>query len=177
MTPDMQDFCLDALTESTSEVAATVLGGMEFVRQGASVGAMHGHGAYLGLVAQEEPIQVGVLVDEAGSQALAKALLGLTPADEDLPPSDVSDAMCEVINIVAGGLKRRVATKLAITLGLPIFVNGHPLPNGQQHVVARELTIGGTPLKLLLLTHKAQATPISRSGVNTTATIAKEHSA
>lgn len=176
MTPDVQQSCLDALTESASEVAATVLGGMPCVLQGASEGPLSGHGAYLGLVAQEEPIQVGVLVEPAGCQVLAKSLLGMEPGDEDLPSADVSDAMCEVVNIVAGGLKRRVSGRISVTLGLPIFVAGHPLPNAQQHVVAHALMFGEVPVQLILVTQKSHAASISRSGVNGTA-VAKEKSA
>ena len=163
--------CRDALTESASEVAATVLGGMPFTvvaDAGASISTSAGaHGAYVGLVAQEEPIQVGLLAEPVGCQLLAKALLGMDAGDEDLPGSDVSDAMCEIINIVAGGLKRRVAGKLPVTLGLPIFVAGPPLPNQQQEIVAQELQLGSVPVRLLILTQKEHAAPLSRSAAQT----------
>jgi hypothetical protein len=177
MTPDVQQTCLDALAESAGEVAATVLGGLPCASDGLAGDGLSGHGAYLGLVMQEEPIQVGLLVEPAGCQALAKALLGMEPGDEDLPASDVSDAMCEVINIVAGGLKRRVIGRIPVTLGLPIFVSGHPLPNAQQNVVAHALVIGDVAAKLILVTQKSQATSISRSGVSPVAEISKEQSA
>jgi Chemotaxis phosphatase CheX len=167
MTPVILSSCLDALCESASEVAATVLGGVPFSTLGSDASYGSGHGAYLGLVADEEPIQVGLLVDPLGCQLLAKSLLGMDPAEEDLPPSDVSDAMCEVVNIVAGGLKRRVSERMRITLGLPIFVAGHPLPNQQQEVSARALKLGDVAVKLLVLTQKPHAIPISQSGVTT----------
>jgi hypothetical protein len=165
MTPAVQSQCLEALTESASELTRTVLGGLGFQALGPSEDFVAGNGAYLGLVAQDEPIQVGILVDAAGCQLLSKALLGMDAADEDLPPSDVSDAMCEIINILAGGLKRRVSPGMSVTMGLPIFVSGHPLPNQQQSVLARALEIGETSARVLLLTQKQNAVPISRSGV------------
>jgi len=165
MTPEILSRCLDALSESTSEVAATVLGGVPFNALGSDSSYGSGHGAYLGLVADDEPFQVGILVDPAGCQSLSKALLGMEPGDEDLPASDVSDAMCEVVNIVAGGLKRRVSERMKITLGLPIFVAGHPLPNQQQEVSARALKLGEVAVSLLVLTQKPHAMPMSRSGV------------
>jgi Chemotaxis phosphatase CheX len=165
MTPAVQSLCLDALTESASELTSTVLGGLVFQALGACSDFGAGNGAYLGLVAQEEPIQVGILVDGAGCQLLSKALLGMEPTDEDLPPSDVSDAMCEIINIIAGGLKRRVSEQMPVTMGLPIFVSGHPLPNQQQAVLARSLKIGEVAASVILLTQKQNALPISRSGV------------
>ncbi len=180
MTPAVQSICLDALAESAGELTATVLGGMPFQALSLTETFGAGHGAYLGLVAQEEPIQVGILVDGPGCQALAKALLGMEPGDEDLPPSDVSDAMCEIINIIAGGLKRRVSERMPVTMGLPIFVSGHPLPNQQQVVLARMLKIGEITANVLLLTQKQNAASLSRSGVanqNAGAVPAKEHSA
>jgi hypothetical protein len=167
MTPVILSTCLDALSESASEVAATVLGGVPFAPLGSDSSYGSGHGAYLGLVADDEPIQVGLLAEPAGCQILAKSLLGMAPDDEDLPLSDVSDAMCEIANIVAGGLKRRVSEGMRITLGLPIFVTGHPLPNQQQEVSARSLRLGGVAVSLLVLTQKPHAVPISQSGVTT----------
>lgn len=174
MVPDLKLTCRDALTEAASEVAATVLGGMPFaVVAGANAETASepapAHGAYVGLVAREEPIQVGLLAEPAGCQLLAKALLGMDAADEDLPSSDVSDAMCEIINIVAGGLKRRVAGSLSVTLGLPIFVAGPPLPNQQQEIVAQELQLGSVAVRLLILTQKEHSAPLSRSAAQTRA--------
>ena len=180
MTPVVQTLCLDALTESASELTATVLGGLPFEALGDAADFGGGHGAYLGLVAQDEPIQVGILVDEVGCQLLSKCLLGMEPGDDDLPAADVSDAMCEVINIIAGGLKRRVSERMPVTLGLPLFVAGHPLPNQQQTVVARSLKLGDVSACVLLLTQKQNAVPASRSGVSLQKTgqgPAKEHSA
>lgn len=180
MTPVVQSLCLDALAESTSELTATVLGGLPFEALGDTVDFGGGHGAYLGLLAQDEPIQVGILVDGVGCQLLSKSLLGMEPGDEDLPPADVSDAMCEVINIIAGGLKRRVSERMPVTLGLPIFVSGHPLPNQQQTVVARSLKLGDVSACVLLLTQRPNALPVSRSGASLQhagQVPAKEHSA
>jgi hypothetical protein len=164
VTPMLQSSCLDALTESTSEVSATALGGMPFAALGSMSSYGAGHGAYVGLVAQDEPIQVGLLVDAEGCQALSKSLLGMEPSDDDLPLADVSDAMCEIINIVAGGLKRRVSATLRISMGLPIFVAGPPLPNQQQDVCARRLRLGAVEVCVLLLTQRPHAVPISKSG-------------
>ena len=180
MLPVLQTSCLDALVDSASELSATALAGAPFealntppVASGAC------HGAYLSLITQDEPIQVALLAEAAGCQALAKALLGVEPADEDLPIGDVSDAMCEIINIVAGGLKRRVSERMTVTLGLPMFVAGHPHPSQQQEVSSRSLRIAQVGVTLVLLTQKHQAAPLSRRGVNLqpAGATAKEHSA
>jgi hypothetical protein len=179
MTPALKSSCLDALADAASEVAATVLAGAAFQALETPLGYGSGHGAYLSLVTPEEPIQVALLAAPADCQVLAKALLGMEAADEDLPGGDVSDAMCEIINIVAGGLKRRVSERMAVTLGLPMFVAGHPLPNQSQEVSSRSLRIADVGVTLVLLTQKSHAAPISRSGVNLqpAGAPAKEHSA
>jgi hypothetical protein len=165
MTPELKANCLLALTESASELTAAVLGGVDFAALAETSPPAGGHGAYLGLATKDEPIQVGVVVDIGGCQLLSKLLLGMDPRDEDLPQADVSDAMCEIINIVAGGLKRRMSERMKVTLGLPIFVAGHPLPNQQQEVEQRAVQIGGARVNLLILTQKQQSVPVSRSGV------------
>lgn len=179
MDPQHQASCLEALREAVGEVAATVLGGVPVAPASGSLEPGSCHGAYLALVAQDEPIQVALLANASGCQALSKALLGMDVADEDLPDADVSDAMCEVINIVAGGLKRRVSGELKVTLGLPLFVAGPLLPNQQQQVHSRALTLGDVPVDVLLLTQRENAAPLSKSGVNQVATakVAKEQSA
>lgn len=179
MTPTVQSNCLDALVESARELAGTSFGGMAFEELGSTDDFGVGHGAYLGLSAQDEPIQVGILVDSAGCQALAKALLGMEPADEDLPDSDVGDAMCEVINMLAGGLKRRVSEQMAVTMGLPMFVAGQPLPNHQQTAVARRLKLGEVAAHVILLTQKQNAVPASRKASTKLTAVklpAEEHS-
>lgn len=179
MNPQHQAACLEALSEAVGEVAATVLGGVSVAPASSGVTPSSSHGAYLALVAQDEPIQVALLADAAGCQVLSKTLLGMDVAEENLPDADVSDAMCEIINIVAGGLKRRVSQQMPVTLGLPLFVAGPLLPNQQQQVHSRALKLGDVAVDVLLLTQRENVEPLSRSGVNQVAghTPAKEQSA
>lgn len=163
MTPALQASCLDALIAALDEVSTTVLGGEGAAPLPSQRSSGPGHGAYLSLNAGDEPVQVGLAVSPEGCQALAKALLGMDVADEDLPSADVSDAMCEVINMVAGGLKRRVSPGLPITLGLPIFVAGQALPNHQQEVSSRSVALGDVAVSVILLTQN-EAAPLSRGG-------------
>jgi hypothetical protein len=166
MTPALKATCLEALVASIGEVCSTVLSGARCEPLDADAGHGLEHGAYLSLSTPEEPIQVGLLVSPEGGQLLAKVLLGMEAGDDDLPAGDVSDAMCELINMIAGGLKRRVGSELSITLGLPMFVAGHLLPNQQQEVASRSLRVGETSAKLILLTQDKAAAPLSRRSSN-----------
>ena len=146
---------MEALTEATAEVATTALGFETTVLgpQVANVSAPRG--AYLSLLASTEPLQIAFFAEAAGCQVLAKALLGMDPAEDDLPDGDVSDAMCELVNMLAGGVKRRMADPSSVSVGLPMFVAGHPLPNQHQEINARQVEIGSVPASLMLVTAKA----------------------
>lgn len=178
MTPAVQSSCLEALVDALGEVCRTVLGGVSARPLGTAtidvpvdaLGSRPGlgpvDGAYLSLVTPEEPIQVGLVIERPGCQVLAKALLGMEPGDEDLPESDVSDAMCEVINMVAGGLKRRVDGRMSIVLGLPLFVAGQPSPNQQHRLSVRTFEIDAAKVSVILLTQNSHAAPASRGAAS-----------
>jgi Chemotaxis phosphatase CheX len=166
MTPALNSSCLDALVDATTEVSSTVLSGASCELLDTQTDYGTGHGAYLSLNTDEEPIQVGLLAEPSDCQVLSKALLGMEAGDEDLPDGDVSDAMCEIINMIAGGLKRRVTGQLPVTLGLPMFVTGHPLPNPHQEVASRSLKIGDVSVSLILLTQSNASGPHSRRSPN-----------
>lgn len=134
---------LRIIAESASEVAAVALGfdRCEIRSQGSAVpdGVV---GAYLPLGTSEQPMQVGFLSDPAGCQTLAKAFLGMAPEDEDLGASDLSDAISELANVVAGGIKRRVPGGVDLKLGLPLFVKGSVQANDHLAILTAELALG-----------------------------------
>ena len=94
-----------------------------------SLGTNAPSGAYLPLVGPKVAVQVGFQTTAQGCRELAKALLGMS--EEDLAPDIVKDSICEIANMLAGLVKRRmVHLDSGIRLGLPIFVEGriHPGP-------------------------------------------------
>jgi hypothetical protein len=144
---------LKIIAESASEVATVALGFERCeVRAQATTVPDGMVGAYLPLGTNEQPMQVGFLSDPAGCQALAKALLGMAPEDEDLSPSDLSDAISELANVVAGGIKRRVPGGVELKLGLPLFVMGSVQPNEHLAILTAELQFGPITAVILLAT-------------------------
>ena len=142
-----------AMSDTINEVATTALGfpGCEVLRTFDRIPPGR-EGAYLALVGQEDSIQIGLISNAEGCQALAKGLLQMEPGGEDLDPADMADAMCEVVNIIAGGLKARVNGKVPpIKLGLPLFVNGAVQPSSRLVIVVAELLIGTVPAALVLI--------------------------
>jgi hypothetical protein len=148
---------MSAMNGAASEVATTALGfsGCQIVRNHTAIPAGH-EGAYMALIGQDESVQLGLLSTPRGCQALAKALLQMAPEDEDLGPPDLADAVCEVTNIITGGVKTRVNGRGAsLALGLPIFVGGAVRLTNHQVLAVAEVLIGDVPAALVLIEPRA----------------------
>jgi len=81
--------------------------------------------ACVALVGERTMIQLGVSVTEGDAGRIAAAMLGIEEDDGALGCEDVADALGEVANVYAGGLKIRMegrAPQLAI--GLPMVLHG-----------------------------------------------------
>jgi CheY-specific phosphatase CheX len=145
------------LEGSVEEIATSALG-----LPGLSVGARHEkppmlHGAYLGLVGPAGAIQIGLAAEPAGCQVLAKGLMGMPPEDPDLPESEMADALCEIINIVAGAFKTRLRDRAhPLQMGLPVFISGAVKATDHVAVQVAEVTMGPVSAAVLLV-HPRQA--------------------
>jgi hypothetical protein len=85
-------------------------------------------GVYIPLLADGSSVQLGVLGQREVCTQLAKSLLGMGP-DENLDgDAEVFDAVGEVTNMVAGGVKVRAAGHTNVTLGLPLALTGAVFP-------------------------------------------------
>lgn len=114
-------------------------------------------GAYVPLVTPAGSLQVGIAAEIEQCRALARALLCMEP-EEELAPADVADALGEIVNILAGGLKARmVESAPSISLGLPIFINGAIEPTDKLEFAISEMRIGPIPASLVLVQHKQGA--------------------
>ena len=138
------------------EIATTALG-----LPGVVVTARHDkplplHGAYLGLMGPAGAIQIAVASSPEGCQALAKGLMGMGPADEDLPEGEMADAVNEIINIVAGAFKARVRDRAnPLQMGLPVFIRGAVQSTDRIGVQVAEIKAGEIPAALLLVHPRA----------------------
>jgi hypothetical protein len=109
-------------------------------------------GAYLALVSPHGAYQIGLAAPPAGCEAFARGLLSFGPADP-LSPADVADAVCEIVNMLAGGVQRRMRQKSGdqLGLGLPTFFHGTPQPTERLCVAVAEVRAGAIPAALLVL--------------------------
>ncbi len=141
------------LEAAFQEVAGTALGLSDMVtRERLDQPYPEYQGAYLGLVAGQGALQIGIASNEAGCQALAKGLMGMGEADPPLEASEMADAICEIVNIVAGAFKGKVRDKVgALTMGLPVFFRGPAQPTGHTAVKVARLSSGPVTAALLIV--------------------------
>ncbi|HET9597380.1 MAG TPA: chemotaxis protein CheX [Anaeromyxobacteraceae bacterium] len=160
MTPSPSDW-LDAL-EAELDVLATTALGLPKVRQvGRTAAPPTGmEGAYLGLVSGVGPVQVGLASSSAGCQGFARGLMAMDAAAPPLPAADVADAVCEIVNMLSGGVQRRVRQKfgLEVQLGLPTFFHGHVQPTERLGVAVGEVRVGDVPAAVLVLHPRTRTT-------------------
>jgi len=109
-------------------------------------------GAYVGLVCGQGALQIGLASTEAGCQALAKGLMGMAEGDPPLEAAEMADAVCEIVNIVAGAFKGRVRERMGnLTMGLPVFFRGPAQPTGHTAVKVAMLSAGAVTAALLIV--------------------------
>lgn len=85
-------------------------------------------GVYIPLMMDGDSVQIGLLGRRDVCAQLAKSLLGMSPEEVLDDDSTVFDAVGEVTNLVAGGVKVRAAAQINVKLGLPLALCGAPLP-------------------------------------------------
>jgi CheY-specific phosphatase CheX len=146
------------LEAAFEEVARTALGVEEVVALERRDAPHPRHqGAYLGLVALQGALQIGIASDEAGCQKLSKALMGAPETDPPLAPEELADAFCEIANIVAGGFKSRARERAgALTMGLPVFFRGPAQATGHTAVRVSLVRVGTTQVALMLVYPRVQ---------------------
>jgi len=83
-------------------------------------------GAFIPLAGEKDSAQVGLAGELEARQRVCGALMQMSPEEAaELSTSDIVDAMGEVVNIAAGGIKSRLQPLLgSLTMGLPLFING-----------------------------------------------------
>jgi hypothetical protein len=98
-------------------------------------------GAYLGLIAEKGSVQVGLAAPMEGCRELARGLFQLGPGDP-VGDADVADAVCEIVNQLAGCVQRRVRPRLEVQLGLPTFFHGPAQPTDRLGVAVCDVRAG-----------------------------------
>ena len=113
-------------------------------------------GAYISLLSDQHSVHLGLSASEEGCRAIARGLLRIRP-DQPILDSEVADGVREVMNIVAGKVKSKMAGKDgALQLGLPMFLTGAAHPANAESASA-ELKIGPVDCTLVVYRSKRAA--------------------
>ncbi len=108
-------------------------------------------GAFIPLVGESESVQVGIVSSEEGCQKLARALMQ-GGDDMEVTPSDVTDALSEAVNMLAGFVKRNIQEHInPVQLGLPLYVNGHYETSDRVRAVVTHMKLGEVAAAVVVL--------------------------
>jgi hypothetical protein len=127
--------------ESVHRFSCRVLAYRESIPSGLS-------GAFVALVGEGRSLQVGLLSDPLGWQSLEALVL------EAAPPFSESHVASALVNLIARALQAGVPDAAALTLGLPLFVDGGVLVGNDTAVQAADIVLGNTRALLVLLERK-----------------------
>jgi len=143
---------LDAAVDAVGEIAES-LGYEETQRGDRNAQVPTGRlGAYVPMLAHDASLHIGLIAEKDGLVQLTQALLGMDPSEEAPEPSDVADAVGEITNMLAGGVKTRLVEQdPEIKLGLPLFVDGKIELSGSMEARTAQVTMGTVNAAILVL--------------------------
>lgn len=149
------DSWLDQLADVAKEVAASTLSTEAFEIRDRTHGIPKElAGSWIAMVGDECSAQVGICSNQSGAKRLAGMMLGMGP-DEELDDEGTADAVCELINVMAGVLKSRVSAQMAhFKLGIPVFFQGSLSVSGGTEAGSLQVCIDSIPVHLLVLKPK-----------------------
>ena len=93
-------------------------------------------GAHIPLIGSGQAYDLALVSSADGCLALSRAIL-CAPPTTALKDTEVADAVGEIVNMLAGAVKRRLSGQRAdLELGLPIFMHGYIQPTDRLTVVS-----------------------------------------
>jgi len=140
-----------AFVEAVQELSETCFGGVPVTERGYRNKMPDSLlGAFVQVVSKEGAVLVGLIASSEACDGLARLMLQMEPEDE-IAENDANDAMGEIINIAAGGIKTKLSAEIgAIELGLPLFLSGRLHAVGNIAVEVAEMSIGHFPCELIV---------------------------
>jgi len=145
---DLQEW-LTSFTEAASDLAANHLRFENATeRPDFAIGTGVHPAVYVAILGSQNSMHLGLSATVAGCHALARAFLGLR-GGEDLTEREVIDGMSEILNILAGKVKSRMAARDgSLKLGLPMFVAGAVGHGEGVEKAVHEVFLGPVPCRL-----------------------------
>jgi CheY-specific phosphatase CheX len=143
---------LEATVSAAAELCQTTLGTeLVIAEHGVPLGA-EVMGCFVSIFDDTGSVEVGMAADPAGCQTLAQSLFA---SDEPLSDADVTDALGEIANMLAGGVKKRLQIEnTPMQLGLPIVMDGRIRPTDRQDLVCSNVQLGDVVAQLVIVSSK-----------------------
>lgn len=99
-------------------------------------------GAHIPLVGGGKAFDLSLVSSPEGCRSLARAILYMAEGAA-LRDAEVADAVGEIVNMLAGSVKRRLSNQCAdLVLGLPLFIHGYIEPSDRLQVIALPTQFG-----------------------------------
>jgi CheY-specific phosphatase CheX len=93
-------------------------------------------GAHIPLVGAGQAFDLALVASPENCQALSRAILCMKEG-APLRDAEVADAVGEIVNMLGGTVKRRLAGRGSeLELGLPLFLHGYIQPTDRLTVIA-----------------------------------------
>lgn len=106
-------------------------------------------GAHIPLVGGGQAFDLALVSSPDGCQALSRAILCMAPGAA-LRDAEVADAVGEIVNMLAGAVKRRLAQGAELALGLPLFLHGYIQPTDRLLVIVLPIQLGAIDTMVLI---------------------------
>ena len=142
---------LDRVIEAAQEVASTTFNAATFDVVPLEAMPRARQGSLLPVQKGPESLYLGVLSDEAGCATLTRALLQMEEGEEP-GEEDVTDAVGEIINILAGVVQRALdGDGSAVTLGLPVYIRGEIIAPAKSEARFANINLGPARADLIIV--------------------------
>jgi CheY-specific phosphatase CheX len=113
--------------------------------------------AYISVLSESNSMHLGLSASMQGCRTLTRAFLGVREKD-GISEKDVVDAMSEILNILAGKVKSRLASRDgSLRLGLPIFLVGQIQVTANMDRAVCGVDMGPVPCQLLVFRNRGAA--------------------
>ena len=147
---------IDATLESAKEVATVTLEVDQVEELGRQDELKGVHcGAFVAVVGPSESVEIGFASSRETCVEFTRALFCMEP-ESDPVEDDIADAVGEITNMLAGGVKTAMAGLVpGCRLGLPVFFNGHIGVSRRHEAKVIEVMLGKHPALLLIVRNPA----------------------
>ncbi len=109
---------------------------------------------YISVLSETNSMHLGIATTMQGCRTMTRAFLGIRERDA-VSEKDVVDAMSEILNILAGKVKSRLASRDgSLKLGLPIFITGQIQVTENMERAAANVELGPVNCQLLVFRNR-----------------------